>query len=146
MKLREGEPWMSADDYGRSLSGLGINLLVREMARALRFQDDVLQAEIVYSDVDFAVLRGYGAEWMLHTDHTYRDHPLSGSLSPEIARGIGVELRLHGCDPDQAETRAKQGGYSVLAGAMDKPHGLREAFLLDDDGYLWVPDTPLPSK
>ena len=26
-----------------------------------------------------------------------------------------------------------------LAGAMDKPHGLREAFLIDADGYLWVP-------
>ncbi len=30
----------------------------------------------------------------------------------------------------------------VLAGAMDKPHGLREAYILDDSGYLWVPDVP----
>jgi len=26
---------------------------------------------------------------------------------------------------------------------MDKPHGLREAYLIDPDGYIWVPDTPL---
>ncbi len=143
MKAREGEPWMAADDYGRSLKGFGINLLVQDMARALAFQTGVLQAEIVYSDPDFAVLRGYGAEWMLHTDHTYRDHPLSGSLSPDIPRGVGVELRLHGCDPDGAEARANERGYTVLAGAMDKPHGLRESYLLDEDGYLWVPDTPL---
>ena len=25
MKLRQGESWMPADDYGRSLKGLGIN-------------------------------------------------------------------------------------------------------------------------
>lgn len=146
MKQREDEPWMPADEYGRSLKGFGINLLVRDMAQALSFQTEVLQAEIVYSDPDFAVLKGYGAEWMLHADHTYRDHPLSGSLSPDMSRGIGVELRLHGCNPDEAEERAIEGGYTVLAGAMDKVHGLREAYLLDEDGYLWVPDTPLPKK
>ncbi len=144
MKAREGEPWMPADDYGRSLKGFGVNILVRDMDRALAFQTDVLQAEIVYSDADFAVLRGYDAEWMLHTDHTYNNHPLSGSLNPDIPRGIGVELRLHGCDPDLAEARANERGCTVLAGSMDKPHGLREVYLLDDDGYLWVPDVPLP--
>lgn len=146
MKAREGESWMPADDYGRSLTGFGVNILVREMDRALSFQTGVLQADIVYSDPDFAVLKGYGAEWMLHADHTYNDHPLSGSLGPGIPRGIGVELRLHGCDPDGAEARAKELGYTVLAGSMDKPHGLRETYLLDDDGYLWVPDIPLAKE
>ncbi len=146
MKAREGESWMPADDYGRSLTGFGVNILVREMDRALSFQTGVLQADIVYSDPDFAVLKGCGAEWMLHTDHTYNDHPLSGSLGPDIPRGVGVELRLHGCDPDRAEARANKLGYTVLAGAMDKPHGLREAYLLDDDGYLWVPDVALPKE
>lgn len=27
----------------------------------------------------------------------------------------------------------------ILAGAADKPHGLREAFILDPEGYCWVP-------
>ncbi len=82
---------------------------------------------------------------MLHADHTYDDHELSGSLRPDIARGIGVELRLHGCDPDAAEARARAAGYTVLAGAMDKPHGLREAYLVDADGYLWVADVAIES-
>ncbi|MDP6344843.1 MAG: hypothetical protein QF578_19055 [Alphaproteobacteria bacterium] len=142
MKLREGEPWMPAPDYGRGLAGLGINLLVRSVPAALPFHREVLAAEEVYADADFAVFRGHGAEWMLHADHTYNDHPLRGSLDDETARGIGAEFRLHGRDPDAAEARARSLDYTVLAGAMDKPHGLREAFIIDQDGYLWVPDIP----
>ena len=26
--------------------------------------------------------------------------------------------------------------------ATDKPHGLREAYILDPDGYCWVPGRP----
>jgi hypothetical protein len=55
---------------------------------------------------------------------------------------VGAELRLHGRDPDAAEAAAKRLGYTVLASATDKPHGLREVFLIDSDGYLWVPDIP----
>jgi catechol 2,3-dioxygenase-like lactoylglutathione lyase family enzyme len=143
MKKRDGEPWMDAADYGRSLSGFGVNLLVPDIDAALAFQTKVLEAEVVYADADFAVLDGYGASWMLHADHTYRDHPLFGSLADTPVRGIGCELRLHRCDPDAAEARARDLGYTVLAGAMDKPHGLREAYILDADGYLWVPDTPI---
>lgn len=143
MKKREGEPWMPADEYGRSLKGLGVNLLVSSIEEARPFQLEVLGAEEVYSDPDFAVFRGYGAEWMLHADHTYQDHELHGSLGPEISRGIGVELRLHGRDPDEAEAVARKLGFHVLAGALDKPHGLREAYIIDQDGYLWVPDIPL---
>jgi len=141
-KLRTGDPWMPAAEYGRSLSGLGINLLVADIDRAVAYQTYVLGAEVVYADPDFAVVQGYGAEWMLHADHTYSDHELKGSLQTGLARGIGVELRLHHCDPDAAEARARERGETVLAGAMDKPHGLREAFLVDPDGYLWVPDVP----
>ena len=134
---------MPAGEYGRSLQGFGVNLLVADVARALAFQTRVLGAKVVYSDPDFAVVRAQGGEWMLHADHTYDDHPLRGSLTPDIVRGIGVELRVHGRDPDEAERRARELGYTVLTGAMDKPHGLREACLLDADGYLWVPDVPL---
>ncbi len=143
MKKRDNEPWMPADEYGKSLKGFGVNILVKDMDRAMVFQSGVLNAEVVYCDPDFGVLQGYGAQWMLHADHTYHDHPLSGSLGDEQPRGVGVELRLHGCDPDAAEARARDLNFSILAGAMDKPHGLREAYILDDDGYLWVPDTPL---
>lgn len=130
---------MDAGDYGRSLRGLGVNLLVRHMDAALPFHREVLDAEVVYADPDFAVLRRDGAQWMLHADHTYRDHPLHGSLSADSARGIGAEIRLYGRDPDVAEAAARRLDFTVLQGAMDKPHGLREAFLIDADGYLWVP-------
>jgi catechol 2,3-dioxygenase-like lactoylglutathione lyase family enzyme len=142
MKLRTGDPWMPAPQYSRSLSGLTLNLLVHDIARALPFHREVLGAEVVYSDPDFAVLRFGEAEWMLHADHTYLDHPWHTLLSQCERRGIGAELRLHGRDPDAAEAAAKRLGHAVLASAIDKPHGLREAFLVDADGYVWVPDVP----
>ena len=144
MKLRTSDPWMPATQYSRSLQGLTLNLLVRDIAEALPFHREVLGAVVVYSDPDFAVLRHGEVEWMLHADHTYLDHPLHASLAEEMPRGVGAELRLHGRNPDEAEAAARRLGFAVLAGAVDKPHGLREAYLVDPDGYLWVPDTPSP--
>lgn len=142
MKQREGDAWMPADEYGRSLTGLTLNLLVEDMERALVFQREVLAAEVVYSDPDFAVLRGYGAEWILHADHTYDRHPLRIAANAAGQRGAGAELRLHGRDPDQAEDAARDNGFEVMASAANKPHGVRESFLVDADGYIWVPDIP----
>ena len=142
MKLRTGDPWMPAPSYSKTLRGIGLNLVVRDIEAALRFQREVLAMEAVYSDPDFAVLRGYGGEFMLHADHTYDKHPLmvNGLGGP---RGLGVELRVYGRDPDAAEAAAIRLGYSVLAKSQDKGHGLREAFILDGDGYCWVPGRPV---
>ncbi len=142
MKTREGDSWVPAPDYGRLLKAFGVNLLVLDVATAVAFAREVLEAEVVYADPDFAVLRAVGAEWMLHADHTYDKHPLYGSLKDGGHRGVGVELRLHGLDPDAAEARARARGDTVLAGSIDKPHGLRECYIVDPDGYLWVPDVP----
>ena len=139
MKQRIGEPWMPADDYGRSLRGFGVNLLVRDVARSVAFQTAVLGVELVYADQDFAVLRHDGQEWMLHADHSYGEHPLLALTGDGALRGAGAELRLYGIDPDAAETRARARGNDVLAPAADKPHGLREVYLADPDGYVWVP-------
>ena len=140
---RTETPWMPADEYGRSLKGLGVNLLVRDVAASVEFAQTVLGAESVYADADFAVLRHGDAEWMLHADHTYEDNPLHGFAAGLEGRGAGAELRLHHCDPDSVEAAARTAGHTVLAGAADKPHGLREAHILDPDGYCWVPDIPL---
>jgi catechol 2,3-dioxygenase-like lactoylglutathione lyase family enzyme len=144
MKQRTADPWMPAADYGRSLGGLTVNLLVRDIARAVDFARDVLGAQVVYADPDIAVLAAHGAQWLLHADHTYDRHPLGAQVAGRGRRGLGIELRLHGCDPDAAETAARAHGFEVLASAADKPHGLREAVIVDADGYAWVPDTPLP--
>jgi uncharacterized glyoxalase superfamily protein PhnB len=138
---------MSPPDYGRSLRpGLGVNLLVRDVAGAVRFAAEVLGASTIYADEDFAVLRLGEAEWMVHADHTYSDNPLTGILAGAETRGAGIELRVYGVDPDAAETRARDGGWTVLSGAIDKPHGLREAVLIDDEGYVWVPSLPLAEQ
>ncbi len=139
-----GDPWMPAPEYGRRLRGLTLNLLVRDIERALPFHREVLGADVVYSDPDFAVLRRGETDWNLHADHAYDKHPLYPVLTTGPARGVGAELRLHGRDPDEAEAAARRLGFTVLAPATDKPHGLREAYLLDADGYLWVPDVPTP--
>lgn len=140
------QEFMPAEEYGRSLKGLGINLLVRDVARSAQFARDVLGAAVVFADKDFAVIRyangPTSAEWMLHSDGTYHSNPVLNLLGDSAIRGAGAELRLYHCDPDAAVERAKAHGHHVLAEAADKPHGLREAYILDPDGYCWVPGVP----
>ena len=136
---------MSAADYGRSLKGFGVNLLYADVERAVRFQRDILGACVVYADVDFAVMRHAGMDWMLHADHTYRDNVLAGIAGTDV-RGQGVELHLYNVDPDAIEAMAHDADHTVLAGAMDKPHGAREAVLMDDEGYVWVVAASLPAS
>ena len=145
-KQRTGDPWMPAPEYGRTLTGLGINLLVRDVAASLPFHRDVLAARVVYADPDVAVLRYGDVEWMLHAWHTYDAHPLHPRVASAEPRGVGVEIRLHGRDPDAAEAAARAHGFEVIQPTQDKPHGLRECFLRDADGYVWVPSRTLPAS
>lgn len=141
----EGEGRPDAAAFGRALGpGLGINLLVADVERAARFQAAVLGAAVDYWERDFAILRAQGAVWMLHSDRAYRSHPLSGLARAAEGRGAGAELRLYGRDPDAAEAAARALGGTVLAGAADKPHGVREAYILDPEGYCWVPTVATP--
>ncbi len=144
MKRRSGEPWMAADAYGRSLRGAGVNILVRDVARARAFLEQVLGLAAVYGDADVAVLRHDGHALLLHADHTSSEHPLLALTGDGALRGAGVELRLYGIDPDAAEARARARGDTVLAETRDKPHGLRECYLVDPDGYVWVPGVAIP--
>ena len=137
------DPWMSGPDYGRSLSGFGVNLLVRDVAASCAFLIEVLNLEKVFANTDFAVLRHAGHDIILHADSTYADHPLLSLTGDGAIRGAGAELRLYGLDPDAAEARALARGATVLAPSADKPHGLRECYLADPDGYVWVPSAAL---
>ena len=86
----------------------------------------------------------YGDQvFQLHSDGTYHSNPLLGLLPENPPRGAGLEIRLYDSDPDRAEQQAKAFGATVLAAAANKPHGLREAYILCDNGYAWVPSRPL---
>lgn len=140
MKKRSGEPWMPAPRFGRSLpNGIGINLLVPDVTEMVDFCRDVLGASIIYADEDFAVAELAGSTFMLHADHTYRDHEMAGVVRQDGARGAGVEIRIYGADPDMVETRGRQSGAIVLSGSIDKPHGLRECHIIGPNGYVFVP-------
>ncbi len=136
---REG----TAPEFGRSLNGFGINLLVKEIDRTTTFLKEVFGMEIHRADKDFAVLEHRGDFFQLHADHTYHDNPLPGTFEGIHHRGGGVELRLYEEDPDACEARAEKAGYTVLRTSLDRPHGLRECYLLDPDGYCWVPSAVL---
>jgi hypothetical protein len=132
---------LSAPDYGKSLTGIGFNLIVKDVDRSITFAEQVLEATVFFKTPAFAAMKLNGASFMFHADETYRDNPLRGSLAE--ARGIGVELRVYGCNPDNAEGLARKGSWTVLAGSLDKPHGLRECMIVDDDGYVWIPSVHL---
>jgi hypothetical protein len=144
MKKRIGEAFMPADAYGRSLPrGVGINLLVPEIEPMTAFLHKVLSANVLYADPDFAALVIEGSPVMLHADHAYLDHKLHGIAAGLEARGAGVEIRIYGCDPDRAEAAARRRGDVILAGAMNKPHGLRECHIIGPSGYVFAPSVTI---
>ena len=142
-KTREGDAWMPADEYGRGLPGFTVNLLVRDVAKALPFYRDVLEATVRYSDGDFAALEIAGTDFMLHADHAYDQHPLYARVRDVKLRGVGAEIRLMGFDPDAAEARAKRFGSEIVQEPRDFPHGWRDVMLADVDGYLWAVGIPI---
>ena len=139
MKLRKTDPWKPASDYSRELCGLTVNLLVKNISEATDFITNVIEAKIIYEDIDFAAIEGFGSKWCFHADHTYESHSLTDFISIKNKRGEGVELRLLGCNPDRAELRAIKHGFKVISKSQDKPHGLRECYIMDSSGYCWVP-------
>ncbi|MBX2867197.1 MAG: VOC family protein [Acidiferrobacterales bacterium] len=141
---------ISADEFGRSLNGFGLNLLVKETASTIQFLQAVFGFQVLRQSEDYAILKldsandgNEGLLLQLHADQTYSSNPLPSLLPENGARGGGIELRLYDIDPDEAEARARKHDYLVLQESTDKPHGLRECFILDPNGYCWVPSRPL---
>jgi len=143
VKKRKTEPWLSAAEYGRTLSGLSVNLIVRDVVRSIPFYTKVLELRLLYSDEDFAAFEREGMRLQLHADHTYARMPWAARLREDSRRGLGAEIRILGVDPDAAEKRARDGGFTVLVPVRDWPHGWRDCVLEDPDGYTFAVGVPL---
>ena len=141
---RTGTPWMASDAYGKTLAGLSLNLIVRDVERSVPFYRDVIGMTVHYADPDMAALQLAGTQIVLHADHTYDKQPWAERLGSPGKRGLGAEIRILGIDPDAAERRARERGAMVLAGARDWPHGWRDVLLEDPDGYTFAVGTALP--
>ena len=129
---------MSAADYGQTLSGLSVNLIVRDIGRSIPFYSEVLELRLLYSDEDFAAFEREGVRLQLHADHTYAQMPWASRLRDKSKRGLGAEIRILGIDPDLAEKRARDAGFTVLVPVRDWPHGWRDCVLEDPDGYTFA--------
>lgn len=131
---------MPATAYGKTLGGLSLNLIVRDVAKSLPFYTEVLGLRALYSDPDFAAFEGpAGARLQLHADHTYESMPWAADLAGRARRGLGAEIRLLGIDPDDAERRARERGFHVLLATGDREgHGWRDCILEDADGYTFA--------
>ena len=140
---RTGTPWMATDAYGKTLAGLSLNLIVRDVATSVPFYRDVLGMTVHYADEDMAALQLDSTQIVLHADHTYDTQPWAPRLTETGKRGLGAEIRILGIDPDAAERRAKERGATVLLGARDWPHGWRDVLLEDPDGYTFAVGTAL---
>ncbi len=130
---------VAADVFGRALTGVTLNLLVPDVTAEVGFATAVLAGTAHRISADFAILRLGEMVIQLHADATYHSNPLLSLLPEAGARGAGVEIRLHELDPDAAVARAEATGATVLRGAQDRPHGLREAYILSPSGYAFVP-------
>lgn len=132
---------VSAADFGHALSGISINLLLRDVRREAAFLAAVFGMDIRRLSDDFAIAVHAGQPFQLHSDASFARHPLHGLLPESGPRGAGIELRLHEADPDQAARRLADFPDAILLQApTDKAgHGLREAVILCPEGYAWVP-------
>ncbi|MBV2360211.1 glyoxalase [Thalassococcus sp. CAU 1522] len=134
---------VSAAEFGAGLRGMGLNLLVRDVPAQVAMLAGVFGMKANRVSRDFAILRYGDAVFQLHGDGTYAANPYLALLPENPPRGAGAELRLYDSDPDAAAAVAEAHGMTVLQPPTDKPHGLREAYLLCPDGYAWVPSRPL---
>lgn len=137
---------VSPEEFGASLQGLGLNILVRDVPAQAAFLKAVFEMQAHRVTADFAIMT-YGADvFQLHSDGTYHSHPLPSLLPEAGARGGGAEFRLYATDPDVAVSKAEAFGAHILQAATNKPHGLREAYILCENGYAWVPSRHLTNE
>ena len=146
---------IQADRFGVQLHGIGINILVKNAKSYAEGLRDVLGVEIIRAEEAFALVVAPSFKpasdevpvtslFQIHADFTYHQNPYLNLMPENEARGLGVELHLFECDPDEAAKKAESDpDWNVLQKPTDKPHGVRETYLLDGHGYCWVASRPL---
>ena len=102
---------------GRSLRGIGLNILTRDAGALARFVADVFGLRLLRATPDFALV-GHGSQLL--------------------------QIYLFDTDPDAAATRAPALGGTVIELPRDKPHGLREATILAPEGQAFTAARVLP--
>ncbi len=139
---------VSAPDFGRSLRGVGINLLTRDVLGLAQFLADVFGTQTHRASADFAIVTYGDQVFQLHADHTYHSNPLPSLLPEAGPRGAGLEIHLFDTDPDDAVRLATEHAHraTVLQAPANKPHGLRECIILSEDGYAWLASRPLTEQ
>jgi catechol 2,3-dioxygenase-like lactoylglutathione lyase family enzyme len=103
----------------------------------------VLELRLLFSDEDLAALVRFGLNVQIPAVLTYARTPWAARLRDESPRGLGAEVRILGIDPDAAEQRARDGGFTVAVAVRDWPHGWRDCVLEDPDGYTFAVGVPL---
>lgn len=136
---------VSADEFGKSLRGVGINLVTTDVRGLAAFLVGVFGAEAHRVSEDFAIVSFNGTLMQLHYDGTYGAHPLLGLLPENPPRGAGAQFFMFGADPDVATAQAEAFGGSVLETPSNKPHGLYEGTVLSAEGYAFSAAIPIAS-
>ena len=134
---------IDAGGFGRSLRGIGLNLLVRDVKAQVALLKTIFSMKAHQVTADFAIVTYGDQVFQIHSDRTYHSNSFLGLLPENPPRGTGIEIRLYDTDPDQAAALAETVGATVLQPPTDKPHGLREAYILCENGYAWVSSRPL---
>jgi predicted enzyme related to lactoylglutathione lyase len=130
---------VSAADFGRSLMGIGVNLLSPDVRALAGFLHEVFGLRVHRLSDSFAIVTHHDMVLQLHADGAFGAHPLLGLVPEMPPRGAGAQFYLFWIDPDAAAARAEARGDVVIEPPKDKPHGLRECTVLSPEGYAFSP-------
>ena len=94
--------------------------------------------------VSVAVVDRFGVTQVVLRDRFAGAHTCPPRLARPGPRGLGLEVRILGVDPEAAESRAREGGFSIHLATRERPgHGWRECYLEDPDGYVFAVGVPI---
>ena len=133
---------VSADAFGQSLRGFGINLLSPNVRVLVDFLTGAFGVKAHHVSDDFAIVSWDGMMAQIHHDATFRNHPLLNLVPENPPRGAGTQFYIFGVDPDVSLQKAEALGGTIIEPASNKPHGLYEGTVLSPEGYAFSPAVP----